>query len=205
LKANRRTLTLRHDAAEVGVGTLIVFIAMVLVAAVAAAVLISTSGELQQRAQKTGEAATQEVSSNLKVAGVYGNVSSSKIVALHIHLELAPGATPVDLTKLKIRYSDGTNAPLILDQIQFSTAAEFPHGDLFKTTWLRGSSVNSVMSAGDLVDCTIDSSAAGIGTAYQISPRKDVEVRLIPEAGTEVPADFTSPNTYGANTYVTLR
>ena len=99
-----------RDRAEVGVGTLIVFIAMVLVAAVAAAVLINTSGTLQQRAQSTGKEATQEVSSNLKVSGIYGvrNSTTVDLWDLKMNVELSAGATSMDLTKLIVRYSDGT-------------------------------------------------------------------------------------------------
>src|SRR5688572_32613033 len=101
--AGRRTALRDADRAEVGVGTLIVFIAMVLVAALAAAVLIGTSSTLQQRAQTTGKEATAEVSSNLAVMAVYGlrdqagGVLSNNIDNVTFQLSLAAGAIPVDM------------------------------------------------------------------------------------------------------------
>lgn len=60
-----------------GIGTLIIFISMVLVSAVAAAVLISTSGVLQERATETGKEATEGIATNIKVVQTGGHRSSS--------------------------------------------------------------------------------------------------------------------------------
>ena len=222
MKANR---AIRNDRAEVGVGTLIVFIAMVLVAAVAAAVLINTTGTLQQRAQQTGKEATQEVSSNLKVVNVFGVVTSSKIEDLRVVVQLSAGALPMDMEQAIIRFSDGTNTynynwthtykdsstPQVCDGA--ATLVDPGAGtlleDAFIALWLRptpdgtndyGCAGKSVMEAGDLVELRF-----AIATARALGVRTDAMVTIIPETGSSVQADFTTPATYGSDTYITLR
>jgi len=116
MKANSKLYMRKDNRAQVGIGTLIIFIAMVLVAAVAAAVLIQTSGVLQQKAQATGKQATQEVSSNLMIKTIEGvraknssTVISSSVDLLKIKVGLNVGSAPVDVNQLVISITDGTN------------------------------------------------------------------------------------------------
>ncbi|WP_134671402.1 archaellin/type IV pilin N-terminal domain-containing protein [Halorussus marinus] len=59
---------------QVGIGTLVVFIAMVLVASIASGVLINTAGVLQTRSEQTGEESVAMVTDRLTVTGKYGRV-----------------------------------------------------------------------------------------------------------------------------------
>jgi flagellin FlaB len=90
---------------------------MVLVAAVAAAVLIQTSGILQQKAQSTGKQSTQEVSSNLMVKNIEGvrakdsgTNTSATIDMLKLSVGLNVGSSPVDVNQVVISITDGTIA-----------------------------------------------------------------------------------------------
>ncbi|MDG6243192.1 MAG: flagellin [Methanolobus sp.] len=115
MKANKFNIK-NNTKAQVGIGTLIIFIAMVLVAAVAAAVLIQTSGVLQQQALSTGKEATQEVSSNIVIRNIDGvraaddNVNmSSTLDLLRLNIALNSGSGPVDINQVVISITDGTN------------------------------------------------------------------------------------------------
>lgn len=92
------------EQAAVGIGTLIVFIAMILVAAVAASVIIQTAENLQQRAYAVGKQTIRDVSSGLQVIEVtgYTDVNKTKIQYLAIAISPRAGSLDIDLNRTLI-------------------------------------------------------------------------------------------------------
>ena len=101
----------KSKKAEAGIGTLILFIALILVAAVAAGVLIQTSGSLQSKALATGSKTQTQVSTQLAVNLMWGeNGSTSNITRVYAELKLAPGSDALKLndTLLEFVLSDAS-------------------------------------------------------------------------------------------------
>ena len=115
-----------EERGQVGIGTLIVFIAMVLVAAIAAGVLINTAGFLQTQAEATGEESTQQVSDRLQVVSQSGTFDEDlgdegQIETLEFVVAQAPGADNIDLTEVSAELigSDGQETfQLDADEVQ---------------------------------------------------------------------------------------
>jgi flagellin FlaB len=100
---NKRT---RDDRGQVGIGTLIVFIAMVLVAAIAAGVLINTAGFLQSSAEATGQDASDSTTNRLQVVSATGEyfTSDNAVGVVNITVKTGPGAGNVDLGETTVQW-----------------------------------------------------------------------------------------------------
>lgn len=107
-----RTITLFEggDRGQVGIGTLIVFIALVLVAAIAAGVLINTAGLLQSQSEQTGEETQDQVANQLDVISTVGVVGNAEqIDQLDFTVQQSAGADTINLNNTYIEIAmDGT-------------------------------------------------------------------------------------------------
>ncbi|MDS0293095.1 archaellin/type IV pilin N-terminal domain-containing protein [Halogeometricum luteum] len=102
------------DRGQVGIGTLIVFIAMVLVAAIAAGVLVNTAGFLQATAQDAGTQSVDKVTNRLDVVSKHGIVNDEDgeltVDSLNLTVRLAAGSGSVSMEDTTIKYVSGSTA-----------------------------------------------------------------------------------------------
>jgi len=188
-----------NDTADVGIGTLIIFIAMVLVAAVAAAVLIQTSGILQQKAQQTGKEAATEVTSNINIVSIIGNLNSSaspKVLEnFSIAVQLSAGGQNIDFQSVVMKYIDNQTS----DTMNYNTSiiANITNS-MFNYTEQRSiGTENKVLSPGEIGIITIK-------PTHGLGLREKGLVQIVPETGTMVSKEVIGPSTWGTKSFIQL-
>ncbi|WP_159898737.1 archaellin/type IV pilin N-terminal domain-containing protein [Salinirussus salinus] len=165
---------------QVGIGTLIIFIALVLVAAVAAGVLIDTSGQLESRASDTGADAQAEVSNQVEVVSATGIDTSdnNKIDEIELVIKKSAGSDPIDLSSTTIQYNSGS-AVKSLEQGSLAS-------DKFSVTSVVDdsgeiSASNVLANSADRAKITIDADAVEGST--DLSAGSDVDLKIVDQSG----------------------
>ena len=103
--------TTTNDRGQVGVGTLIVFIAMVLVAAIASGVLINAAGLLQTKSAQASEQSSEQVSNRIQVVSSLGTQidgTNETVGAVNLTVSLSPSAAEVDLSEMTVQWTGPT-------------------------------------------------------------------------------------------------
>ena len=201
-----------NDNADVGIGTLVVFIAMVLVSAVAASVIMQTAESLQMRAQAVGKQTIRDVSSGMRIIGITGYTDAQKTKIEYLAIAVTPraGSYDIDLNKtlLYLQYNNFTvlslnqncKASSCLDGGIFAT---LNHSNLSATNYgviaihdADNSIYNSNgLSVSDQVMLIINLSAA-LSATGGLEPGEQLEGKLVPEVGSAGIFVINAPNAF---------
>jgi flagellin FlaB len=177
-----------EERGQVGIGTLIVFIALVLVAAIAAGVLINTAGFLQNQAESTGQESTNQVSNNVQVLSATGTLASAggPVDAVTLTLGVGPGSDAVDLSTTRFQF--------------LGSQAQTVSGSDIGTATTAGSITESdtdddIISPGERVEVTLTLVSDGTyGTDLQLSSGSEAEIQITTPDGSQTTEVLNVPD-----------
>ena len=207
---NKREI--KNQFAAIGIGALIVFIAIVLVAGIAASVLVQTSTTLQMQSLKTGQETLTETATGLTVYGIEGFNDSGLITKLAIEVTPKAGSPDIDLENTIIEISDGTEKHILEfgGASQHTTTASID-GDIETNGKFGGATSFGITVLHDADDsCTNSTPIIGFGdhvilgittssvfsTSSGLPPRTDIDGLIIIEEGAPGIIGFTTPSSY---------
>ncbi|QGA82893.1 archaellin/type IV pilin N-terminal domain-containing protein [Halomicrobium sp. LC1Hm] len=212
------------DRGQVGIGTLIVFIAMVLVAAIAAGVLINTAGFLQTSAEQSGQQSSQQVTNRLQVVDIAGtdivkDGEGFEVTTVDVTVKRAPGSGNVDLSTTTAQWvsSGGSYNVLSYTAAEGSGGSSGDAGFITSTLQDDDDSISNSNALNDQADRAIirfqtdsvpDSAEEGDLNGKLVSgdltEGSSAEIRLTTQAGGETTATVVVPESLSGKSAVSL-
>jgi flagellin FlaA/flagellin FlaB len=207
------------ERAQVGIGTLIVFIAMVLVAAIAAGVLINTAGFLQSKSQATGQQSSKQVSDRLQEVVTTGLVdtSNNEIRAVNVTVTQAPGAGEIDLQNATVSWIGEDNSYTYVHGQQDASSSTDPTlsgaDEFFTVEVVRNegtSQTGTVLNDADdrfTLNFALANPSGGesqISAADKLVEGEEVTIKINTQAGGTTTVRFTVPESLDDKSSVLL-
>ncbi len=211
----------KKDVGSIGIGAMIVFIAMVLVAGIAASVLIQTSTRLESQAMKTGQETTEEVSTGVAVFDIKGYApASGNLDNLTITVRPRAGSSDIDLAEVFLELSNteykvimnydtagsnnwndsGTGVDDVFSVACFPVAANRFGILVLEDADGSCTETNPVINRGDKVLLCVDTTQSFSATGG-INERTNIWGMVCPEQGSPGVISFTTPASYNDNIY----
>jgi len=191
-------MKMMNKKAEAGIGTLILFIAMILVAAIAAGVLISTATSLQSKALFTGSQAQGQVSSQAVPIYLYGKDASSgsprQINVSFLKLKLAPGSDAIKLEDAVLQVDTSAVRSNLLYDVDVNCSIEtdaangiFNDTSLYGARWLIGQSNGGYLERGDVIELCFP-------LPVPVGEGEDLRITFVPAIGSPGIVETKTPD-----------
>ena len=172
-----------------GIGTLIIFIALILVAAVAAGVLIQSASSLQSKSLDVGRQSQEKITTDIDVVQVYthdtsdGKINGSGVDTIVMLVRLGSGSNPVRLNDLIVKMDTQSGS----QTLTYLSSGAYSQTN-YNVTYVVGGTVSpGYLITGDLAEIKFKSQ-------NNVSESQKLTLRLLSKNGAVKPIDVTTPS-----------
>jgi len=179
---------------QTGIGTLIVFIALVLTAAIAAFLITQTTVAAQSKAAAVADQARERTGTTVEVVKVEGLVNNNGAIDRYIlYVRLAPGSSPINLNTTTLLYYTANGRETFLYGGQLGNEADLLTASNKYFYVLANYSAQKVaadiLEAGELL-------ALGVKVNGSISPSDWWRFSIVPKEGQPLEVYGVAPDVF---------
>ena len=200
--------------ASMGIGSLIIFVAMLLVASMAATVVIQTMNSLQQQSLETSSETIKDIATGIEITHISGKINGSNITQIAIFISTVLSSNEIDINHAHIALADPNKQVILFyDSNYYNSSLSNGLFDTLDLTNLDSSSfgiivikdkdgsctsTSPIINEEDIVVLMVNASSCfGNGSATSgMGTRTEVSGGVYPEVGMRGTISFTTPSAF---------
>jgi len=194
-----------RERGQIGIGTLIIFIAILLVAAITAGVMFDISGILQSQSQQASDESASQLSDRLSVVAMtWTNITENDAGALEIHevdiiVTKSQSSANIDLRNVTVQWLDSGGSFSLIHQ----DIPDDPARETFSTVAYtdEDGSLPVVTSSEDRFALRFE---PGVAFGSSVTAGETVNLRLTTESGSSSTLRLTAPQSLSGRSSVSL-